>query len=167
MTKDSRLKKTAYLGLFVAMAMILSYVESLLPVFGVPGMKLGLPNVATVSLLYLYGWQEALLVSVIRIAATSLLFGNLFSLWFSMAGGFVSLLVMALLKKSGVFERIGVSMAGGVAHNAAQIAVAAILVKSSKVGYYFFVLAITGAVTGVLIGVLAGEVAKRIPKGNE
>lgn len=156
-------QKTAYLGMFTAMAMILSYVESLFPVFaGVPGMKLGLPNVATVSILYLYSWKEALAVSAVRIAATSLLFGSVFSFWFSLAGGIASLLVMALLKKSGVFGKVGVSLAGGVTHNAAQLAVAAYLVKNTGVWYYFFVLAFTGALTGVLIGLLASAVVRRL-----
>lgn len=156
-------QKTAYLGLSCAVALILSYVESLIPFFaGIPGMKLGLPNVAIVTVLYLYTWKEAALVNLVRIAAAGLLFGNAFSIAFSAAGAALSLLCMQLVKKTGKFSPTGVSVAGGVAHNAGQIAVAAAVVENVRVGYYFFPLAIAGVVTGVIIGVIAGLLIPRL-----
>ena len=158
-------KKVAYLGVFAAAAMLLSYVESLVPVFvTVPGLKLGLANLATVLVLYLYSWKEAAVVSAVRILLTGFLFGNLFSIAFSAAGGFLSLLMMALLKKSGRFSMTGASIAGGVFHNVGQLCIAALVVSNFRILYYLTVLLISGLVTGALIGILSGEVCKRIPK---
>ncbi|MBS6196589.1 MAG: Gx transporter family protein [Clostridiales bacterium] len=145
--------------------MILGYVESLFPVFaGVPGMKLGLPNLAIVLVLYLYSWKEALAVSVVRILGIGFLFGNAFSIAFSLAGAIVSLLVMEIARKYLKFSCTGVSMLGGVAHNAGQILVAMAVVENIRVGYYFSILAVTGLVTGILIGILSAELIRRIRK---
>ena len=158
-------KKTAYLGLLCAVAIILGYIESLFPVFiGIPGIKLGLPNLAIVMILYLYSWREALAVSVVRIIVIGFLFGNLFSILFSLAGAFLSLLCMVLAMKVLKLSCIGVSLLGGVVHNAGQILVAMAVVENVRVGYYFSVLAITGMVTGILIGILSGEMVKRFEK---
>lgn len=158
-------KKTAYLGLLCAAAMILGYVESLFPVFmGVPGMKLGLPNLAVVMVLYLYSWKEAMAVSVVRILVIGFLFGNAFSIAFSLAGGILSLLCMEGARKFLKLSCAGVSMVGGVAHNAGQILVAIAVVENIRVGYYFSVLAVTGLVTGILIGVLSSELIRRMRK---
>lgn len=158
-------KKTAYLGLLTAAAMILGYVESLVPVFaGVPGMKLGLPNLAIVLVLYLYSWKEALIVSVVRIFGIGFLFGNAFSIAFSLAGGIFSLLCMEGARRFLKLSTAGVSMVGGVAHNAGQIGVAIFVVENVRVAYYFAVLAVSGLVTGILIGVLSAELLRRIRK---
>lgn len=155
--------KTAYLGLFCGAAILLGYVEALVPVFTtVPGMKLGLSNLAIVTVLYLYSWREAALVSVVRIAINGLLFGNLFSFWFSLAGGALSLLAMVIVKSLGFLDCTGVSLVGGIAHNAGQIAVAAFLVENVRVAYYFIPLVITGLVAGVLIGLLSGILVRRL-----
>ena len=158
-------KKTAYLGLLCAAAIILGYIESLFPVFiGIPGMKLGLPNLAIVMILYLYSWREALAVSVVRIIVIGFLFGNLFSIAFSLAGAFLSLLCMVVAKKLLKLSCIGVSLLGGVSHNAGQILVAMAIVENVRVGYYFSILAITGMITGILIGILSGEMVKRFQR---
>lgn len=156
-------KRLALLGLFTAAAILLGYVEMLLPVFTtVPGMKLGLPNLAVVAALYLYGWKDALGVSAVRIGVIALLFGNLFSFLFSLAGGLFSLLVMSLLKRTKWLDEIGVSLAGGVAHNIAQVAVAAVVVDNIRVGYVLIPLCIAGLVTGALIGILSGILIRRL-----
>lgn len=157
--------KTAYLGLFCAAAILLGYVEAMVPVYTtIPGMKVGLPNLAIVTVLYLYSWREAALVSVVRIAVNGLLFGNLFSFWFSLAGGLLSLVAMAAVKALGLFDCTGVSLVGGIAHNAGQIAVAIFLVDSVWVAYYFIPLVITGLVAGVLIGLLSGILVRRLAR---
>ncbi|NCB92158.1 MAG: Gx transporter family protein [Clostridia bacterium] len=159
------MKKTAYLGLVCAAAIILGYVESLFPVFaGVPGMKLGLPNLAVVVALYLYSWKEALAVSMVRILVIGFLFGNAFSIAFSLAGGILSLVCMELGRRYLKLSLTGVSMLGGVTHNAGQILVAIGVVENIRVGYYFPILAITGLATGILIGILSSEMIKRIKK---
>ena len=156
-------KKTANLGLLCAAAIILGYVESLFPVFvGVPGMKIGLPNLAVVMVLYLYSWKEAIAVSFVRILVIGFLFGNAFSIAFSLAGGMLSLLCMEAVRRFLKLSCTGVSMIGGVTHNLGQILVAMVVVENVRVGYYFSILAVTGLVTGILIGILAAELVKRI-----
>lgn len=156
-------KKIAYLGLFTAAAMILGYVETLLPVFvGVPGIKLGLANLAVVFVLYCFGWREAALVSMARVLAVGFLFGNMMSILYSMAGAALSLLVMAVLRRQRGFSMVGVSMAGGVSHNVGQLLVAMAVVENFSLAYYLPALLISGVITGFLIGVAAGEVYKRI-----
>lgn len=157
--------KTAYLGLLCAAAIILGYIESLFPVFvGIPGMKIGLPNLAIVMVLYLYTWREALAISVVRILVIGFLFGNAFSIAFSLAGGIISLACMEAARRIAKLSCIGVSMVGGVAHNAGQILVAVFVVENVRVSYYFSVLAVTGMITGILIGILGGELTERIRK---
>ena len=157
------MKKTASMGLFAAVAIILGYIETLLPVFtGIPGVKLGLANLVAVFLLYTFSWKEAAAVSVIRILVIGFLFGNLFSILFSLAGAAVSLASMALLKKVSGISAAGVSIAGGVSHNLGQILVAAaVLENRNLLLYYFPALLIAGLVTGLLIGILSAEVLKR------
>ena len=153
-------RKTAYLGLYCGAAILLSYGEGLIPVFtAIPGMKLGLPNLAVVTALYFYSWREAALVSVVRIAVVGLLFGNLFSVCFSLAGGLLSLLLMALVKWTGLLDCTGVSMVGALGHNVGQIAAAVLLVEN-----YFLPLAITGLAAGVAIGLLSGMMLRRLER---
>ena len=155
--------KAAYFGVFTALALIFSYVETLIPIqFGVPGIKLGLANLIIVIVLYKTDWREALLLSVVRIILAGFIFGSLFSIIYSLAGGILSLAVMALLKRTDRFSVIGVSIAGGVCHNIGQLIVAMIVVDTYQVGYYLPVLLIAGLVTGAVIGAIAGEVLKRI-----
>lgn len=155
--------RTAYFGVFTALALIFSYVETLIPIqFGIPGAKLGLANLVVVIVLYKTDWKEALLLSVVRIVLSGFLFGNLFSIIYSLAGGILSLAVMAAIRKDKGFSVIGVSMAGGVCHNIGQLIVAMIVVQTYQVGYYLSVLLIAGLATGMLIGVISSGVLKRL-----
>ena len=156
-------KKIAYLGLITAVAVIFGYVESLIPFFaGVPGMKLGLANLAVLFVLEKYTWKEAALVSVLRILIIGFMFGNLFSILYSLAGATLSLTVMTLLKKKSDFSILGISVAGGVSHNIGQLIIAMMVAMSSSIIYYAPVLLISGVITGLLIGILTREVLKRI-----
>lgn len=156
-------KKIAVLGLCTAGAVLLGYVEALIPVlFFVPGMKLGLANLAVVLTLYFFGEKEAAAVQLLRILIVGFLFGNLFSIAFSLAGGMFSLAMMCLAKRYGGFTVYGVSVAGGVTHNIAQICVAALLVENVRVAYYLPVLLLSGLVTGLLIGLLSAELLLRL-----
>ena len=155
--------RAAYFGVFTALALIFSYLESLIPIrFGIPGIKLGLANLLTVILLYKRNAREALLLSVVRVILSGFLFGNLFSIVYSLAGGILSLFVMAVLKGTGRFSVMEVSAAGGVFHNMGQLLVAMAAVETYRVGYYFPVLLIAGVVTGLLIGTVAEQVLKRL-----
>ncbi len=150
-------KKTVFLGLAASVTLILSYVESLLPplVAAVPGVKMGLPNIMIIFLLYRFGWREAAAVSLVRLLAVALLFGNVMTLAYSFAGALLSLILMTLFKKWGVFSMVGVSIIGGVTHNLGQILVAMLVMQTREIGYYMIVLAVTGTVAGILVG-LAG-----------
>ena len=155
--------KVAYLGIFLALALICSYVESLIPFyFGIPGVKLGLTNVVIVLLLYCVGTKEAFCVSVLRIVLAGFLFGNMFSILYSLAGGVLSFLVMVLLKRTGKFSVLPVSVSGGIFHNIGQIAVAALVVENYNIFYYLPVLLIAGFLTGFLIGIAAKETIVRV-----
>lgn len=157
-------KKTAYLGVFAAVAIIFGYVESLFPFFaGIPGIKLGLANLAVLYILEKYTWKEAALVSAVRILVIGFLFGNMFSILYSLAGATLSLAVMTLMKKRAGFSILGVSVSGGVSHNIGQLIIAALIVENTAFLYYAPVLIISGVVTGLLIGLLTREVSKRIP----
>lgn len=163
MNRRTAKNKVAYWGVFTALALIFSYVETLIPIhFGVPGVKLGLANLLIVIVLYKIGARDALLLSVVRIVLSGFLFGNMFSILYSLAGGLLSLAVMAFLRKRDGFSVIGVSIAGGVFHNVGQLFIAAIVVENFKVSYYLPVLLVAGVLTGALIGVISGEVLKRL-----
>ena len=155
--------KVARYGLLIALALALSWLESLLPPLGVPGVKLGLPNLAVVFALYRLSWKDACVISLMRVALVALLFGNGAALAYSVAGAVLSLTVMGLLKKTDKFSSVGVSVAGGVAHNAGQILVAMALLETSRLAWYLPVLWISGTVAGVLIGIVSGELVKRVP----
>ena len=158
-----KVKKVAVLGLCVALAMIMSYIESLFPLnLAVPGIKMGLANIVIIFLLYRVGFSSACIVSLIRVFLVSMLFGNVMRMAYSIAGAVLSLAVMLVLKKCGKFSVVGVSIAGGVAHNAGQIIMAVILLGAKQIAYYLPVLAVTGTVTGVLIGIAASVVIKRV-----
>ena len=158
-------KKLALLGMCCAAAMILSYVESFIS-FGVPGLKVGLPNIVTVFLLYKIGWKETAVVSLLRCVLTALLFGTVMSLAYSIAGAILSLAVMALLKKWNKFSEVGVSIAGGITHNAGQIAVAIAVTGVEELAYYMPVLAVGGTLAGLVIGVAGAMIIKRLKKVN-
>ena len=156
-------KKIAYMGLFAAIAIIFGYVESLIPFFaGIPGIKLGLANLAVLFILETYTWKEAALVSIVRILVIGFMFGNMFSILYSMAGAALSLTVMTLMKRFSGFSILGVSVAGGVSHNIGQLIIAALIVENTSLFYYTPVLLISGVITGILIGILTREVTKRI-----
>ena len=151
------------MGVFLALALICSYVESLIPIsFGLPGVKLGLTNIVVVLMLYCIGAKEALAVSVCRIVLAGFLFGNLFSILYSLAGGLLSFLIMWAVKRTGKLGILPVSVCGGIFHNIGQLAVAALVVENYNVFYYLPVLLLAGAATGLAIGVVAQELIIRI-----
>ncbi len=152
------MRRTAESGLFLAVALILSYVESLIPFsFGIPGIKLGLPNLIVVLLLYRGEAGRAVVVNVLRILLSGFLFGNLFAIFYAMAGAVCSFSAMAIGKRAGCFSIAGVSVLGGVFHNIGQIVVAMAVVETFYVGYYMPFLILAGTVTGAVLGIAAME----------
>lgn len=158
-----RNKKIAFMGVFLALALICSYVESLIPFyFGIPGVKLGLTNIVVVLMLYSIGTKEAFGISTLRIILAGFMFGNMFSIIYSLAGGLFSFLVMYLVKKTGKLGVVPISVCGGISHNIGQIVVAALIVNNYNILYYFPILLIAGIVTGFLIGIVSQEILIRL-----
>ena len=151
-----RSSKVAQYGLFAALAILMGYVEMLIPLpLLVPGMKLGLANVIIVIVLYHMDTKSAFFISLVRVLMSGLLFQGFAGLLYSLAGALLSLAVMALLKKTGKVSITGVSVMGGVFHNVGQIIVAAAVVENIKMAYYLPFLLVTGVVTGFVIGAVA------------
>ena len=158
--------KLTTLGLSVALALILSYVESLLPpLVAVPGVKVGLPNVVILFLLFRYGWKEAGAVSLLRLLLTAAMFTGFAAFFYGLSGAALSLIGSALLKRTDRFSPLGVSVAGGVLHNVGQIALAALVLDSGYIFAYLPVLLLSGTLAGVLVGVLAGILIRRFDIG--
>ncbi len=160
-------KRISISALCVALAFVLSYFESLIPLnFGVPGIKLGLANIVVLTALYLLPKSDAFVISFIRILLSGLLFSGAFSLAYSFAGGLLSFCVMLLLKNSKKISMLGVSVLGAVSHNVAQIIVAIIIMESKSIAYYLPVLLISATVSGVVVGILSAVVFSRFYKKN-
>lgn len=159
------MNRVAYFGMFTSLALIFSYIETLIPIsFGIPGIKLGLANLIIIIALYKIKLREVYLLSVTRVLLSGLIFGNYFSILYSLAGGLLSLTVMCILRKKEDFSIIGVSIAGGVFHNIGQLVVAMAVVETFHIFYYVPVLLIAGLITGFLIGVLADNILRRLEK---
>ena len=159
----NKTKKLALCGLLTALALIFAYVEVLIPLsFAMPGIKLGLANIVVVIALYTLGPAYGLFINAARVLLSALLFGNMFSAMYSLAGCLLSFVVMLLLKKTGLFSLCGVSMAGGVFHNLGQLCVAAFAMQTSSVWYYYPVLLLAGMATGIGIGIVASLVIEKL-----
>ncbi|MBQ2759746.1 MAG: Gx transporter family protein [Clostridia bacterium] len=154
-----------FAGICVALALVLAYIEVLIPPLfsSLPGIKMGLPNIIIIFLLYRKGPVFAGIVSLVRILLVSMLFGNAMALMYSLAGGILSLAVMIILRRLKFLSPVGVSVAGGVSHNIGQILVAVFVLSTVQVGYYLVVLAISGTVAGIFIGLCGSFLVKRIP----
>ena len=156
-------KKLVTLAVTVSVAMILSFVESRIPAFvAIPGVKVGLANIAVIFALYKMGWREAIAVSVIRVLLVALLFGSVVSLAYSIAGAAISLSLMILLRKIGIFTEVAVSVVGGITHNIGQILIAFLLLETKVVFYYLPFLMVSGVIAGIAVGVAAALLIKRI-----
>lgn len=157
-----RTRRITKLAFMLALGLLLSYIESLIPFyFGIPGAKLGLGNLMVLLILYTYGMKDALLVNIVRILTAGILFSNLFGILYSIAGALFSFLAMVFIKR---FTKAGVtivSIVGGIFHNIGQIIVATILISHFSFLYYLPFLLATGIVAGFLIGRLADILLKR------
>ena len=150
----------------IALAFAFSYLESLIPFnFGIPGIKLGIANLVVIVALYTMNAKDALFISIIRILLSGLAFSG--PLIYSLIGGLLSFLVMFVAKKSNKLSPIGVSALGGTVHNFGQILVAAVVMQTYRIIYYFPILMIVGLVTGILNGIIADIIIKRIAKTGD
>lgn len=156
-------KRIAYIAVLSTLALVFSYVESLIPFNAfVPGIKLGLANIVSVIALFLFGPVYAYIIVFIRTILAGFMFGNMFSIMYSVAGGLLSVFVMSFLKKTNKFSIIGISIAGGVFHNIGQLLVAIFAVNQLKLYYYGPVLIISGIIMGIIIGILSMMIVKRV-----
>ncbi len=150
----------------IALAFTFSYLESLLPInLGIPGIKLGLANLVTVTAIYLLPAGSAFGIAVVRILLSGLTFGNAVSLIYSLCGGLLSFAVMLACRRTKL-SPVGVSIIGGITHNAGQLTAAAILLGTPRIVYYMPVLLIAGTVTGLLIGIVANMIINRLKKAD-
>ena len=158
-------KTIAFMGVFTALALILAYVEFLIPPLfpSIPGIKMGLPNIIIVFLLYRRGPVSAIAVSLLRIGLVVMLFGNAMAFLYSLAGGALSLLLMVLLRRFNLLSVVGVSIAGAVAHNIGQVLMAMLLLDTTEIVYYLVVLLITGTIAGIFVGLCGSALIKKIP----
>lgn len=160
-----RVRKLAFSAMFAALALIFSYVEVLIPVpVPIPGVKLGIANLVILIAIYRLGFRYAFTINCVRIVVAGLLFSGVFGMIYSFAGGILSIVIMYLLYRTKLFSMVGVSMAGGVAHNLGQLATACLIVSNVKLMSYFAVLLFSGLISGILIGILAYVIEKRLPK---
>ena len=156
-------KRIACLGLFIALAFVLSYVEFLLPLnIGIPGAKVGLANLVVMVALYTLGKKDAALLSFVRVVLVGLTFGNLAMMLYSLAGAVLSFLVMLIAKRTKLFSITGVSVLGGVFHNVGQIIVAMLVLETGSLLYYLPFLIVIGTISGVVIGLLSGMITARV-----
>ncbi|NLI53498.1 MAG: Gx transporter family protein [Clostridiales bacterium] len=145
----------ATLGLLAAVALVLGYVEYLLPVTGIPGVKLGLANTVLLYALYLLDVPSAILLMFLKVGIGGLLFGGPAVMLYSFAGGVLSLVVMIFARRLRGVSVVGVSVLGAVAHNLAQMAIACFIVGTRAILAYLPVLLVAAVVTGTLTGLIA------------
>lgn len=163
MKDHNKTPRLALLGMLVALAMVLSWLEAQIPVFvAVPGMKLGLTNLVVLTALYGMGAKEAVFLNFVRILLVGLTFGNMVSFLYSLAGGILSGIIMIGLKRTGRFSIVTVSVAGGVFHNVGQILIAMAILETASLVYYLPFLWLGGMVSGLLVGILGAQLVKRL-----
>ena len=161
-------KTVALMAMMIALAMIFSYVETMIPInFGIPGVKLGLANLVIVAAIYLFGGKQAFLISIVRIFLSGFMFGNLASIMYSLGGGLLSLAAMLLLKKTDKLSILAVSVMGGICHNIGQLIVAMLVVENLKLIFYVPVLLISGFLTGLLIGIVCRVILPAVKRAYE
>ncbi len=155
-------KNIARIGMLVAVAFVLSYIESVLPLnLGIPGIKAGLSNIVVVFSIFNFPPLTAFSIAIVRIVLSGLAFGGMSGMFYSLAGGILSFIIMLILKKTRKFSVYGVSVAGGVSHNIGQILVAMAVLQSSMVIYYLPFLLVAGVAAGIIVGMLAAVLVKK------
>jgi len=162
----SKTQKIIFLSLLAATAIVLSYMERMIPLpFFLPGMKLGLANIITLSALYYYKFKDVLVVVVVRVFVTFLIVGQTMSLIYSLSGGVLSLLGMYLLVKYAHrwVTPIGVSIFGAFLHNVAQLIILALVMNSISISInYGPYILLTSIGTGIFVGLTSKVFIDRI-----
>ena len=167
-SEDGPSRRVAYTALMTSLAAVVGYLEMLFPIdlFGIPGVKPGFANIVSVTIMYIFGPVYAYLVMAVRVVLIGFMFGNMYSIIYGLSGGVFSVTLMYLLKKTGAFRIVGVSAAGGAAHNLGQLLVARLTLGELNLVYYMPLLVIFGTLFGSITGVLSGIIYERIGKGD-
>ena len=162
---NKKTKTIAFIGLCTSLALVFAYLEALIPPLfpSLPGVKMGLPNIIIIFLLYRFGPKTAITVSILRIVLVTALFGNAMAMMYSLAGGALSIAVMIILKKFNILSTVGVSIAGGVSHNVGQIIIAMLVLETTQLAYYLVVLIFSGVIAGIFIGLCGSVLIRKIP----
>lgn len=154
--KFTKTQKIIFIALLVSQAMVLSFIERMIPLnFSIPGAKLGLANIVTLTAIYLFSFRESLFIVILRTIMTTFIIGSFSSFLYSFSGALLSFLVMYMLTSvsSEKISAIGISIAGGVFHNLGQLLMAAFIIRNIKIVYYLPFLMLTGVVTGFIVGI--------------
>lgn len=160
MEKSKRVKYITRYGMLIALAFIFSYLEAMIPLPTPVPVKLGLANLVSVVGLYTIGTAGTAAVTLTRIILSGFTFGNMSSVWYGLAGGILSLVVMIGMKRTGWFGKVGISVMGGVAHNIGQLVIYAFVMESAGVLAYLPYLLTAGVLAGAVVGLLGGIVIK-------
>ena len=159
--KKNPARTVALSGSLIALSLVFGYVERLIPLpVPIPGVKPGLANLVTLTGLFFLSPVQVFIILIARILLSGFLFGNLSAILYSLAGGILSFFVMLFVKQSKKTTGLGVSIAGGTAHNVGQFIVAAMVLNTKALIYYFAPLIIAGALCGALLGVIFLAVSK-------
>ena len=157
-------KKVTRLAMLLAISIVLNIVESFFPLFNglIPGFKIGLANIITLSVLYLYGFKDSLYIAILRVLLVGILRTGLFSttFFFSLTGSICSIITMYIFKKINIFSTIGISILGSIAHSSGQLLAAIIILKNISMIYYFPFIIILAVPSGILVGILSKETIK-------
>lgn len=157
-------EKAALYGVLTALAMILSYIEMLIPIsIGVPGVKPGLANLVVFTALYRMRPLDAFMISIVRVILVGFTFGNFSAMLYSLAGAVLSFFMMWLCKSRNWLSKTGVSIVGGVSHNMGQLIVASLVLENGAVFVYLPVLLLAGMIMGALLGILGALIMERLP----
>lgn len=155
----SRAARVARDGVLAALALLFSYVESLLPlghVLPLPGFRVGLANVVVTLVLFELGAGDAAAVALIKTVVSALLFGSPVSFAFSVAGTALSFGGLALIRRT-VPDRlsyVGICIAGAALHNSGQICAAMVIFGVGVATYLPVLLAASVVLGGVCGGVV-------------
>ena len=157
----------ARIAVLTSLALIFSYIEAIIPYNpGIPGIKLGISNIVIVVALFRYGFKISFSVSIIRVLLAGLLFNGMFGALYSLGGAVLSIIIMELLKRTNIFSLIGVSLAGAVAHNIGQLAVASIVIEDVRIFFYLPVLIFSGIAAGIVVGIASTLILRNTAIGN-
>ena len=160
--RSFRIRRLALSALLVTVMLILGYVESLVPT-GMPGIKLGLSNSVLILAVVWLGIPTAFALMIGKVLLSGFLFSGVNAMLYAFAGGLLSMIVMSVLYKTKAFSLTPVAMAGAVAHNVGQVAMAMLILQTGKLVYYMAVLMFVGLGTGFVTGTVASVLIRRLP----